>query len=360
MRSRGLVAALAAGLLGTLAGGCSSGPLSYVVLYLQSSTTTPILGVTDVDVQVLKGTNLMKALTYHHDAVNIGMDMLTSLSISFTSDQVGAVSFVVGVRASGCLIASGFGSATIQRGGRTDATVALSPLSGCPSRDGGADGGDIFAGCDPVTPTCGPNMTCQIDCTLRLGECTAGGTGGPGTTCTRNSDCIPGSQCFDYTSTGCPVKVCLRFCNTIAECAQPGADAGVNPGSLCEGPVECSGFTTGYRTCTFGCDPRLAAVSAGSTGCPTGLSCLIVGDSDQVDCACPEATRIKHEGDDCARASDCAPGLVCDLMTGGGKCRPVCHCATQGGGCTVDDNDCPTANTRCVPLAGDALYGVCL
>jgi hypothetical protein len=359
---RRAVAALAVGLLGASVPACSSGPISYIVLTLKSSTATmPIFAVTDVDVHVFKqGGAEMNALSYHHAPLDIGMDGSTTLSVSFTGSQSGNVSLVVEARASGCLVATGTAPGVIQRGARTDTTVTLSAVTGCPGRDGGTESGAIFPGCDPVNPSCGANMTCQVNCMHALGECTAGGSRPAGSTCSMNSDCTPGTQCFDYTPTGCPVKVCLRFCNTVAECAQPGPDAGVNPGSVCAGPVECMGVTTGYHTCTFGCDPRLAAITSGAVGCPTGLSCLLVGDNDQVDCACPESTRTKHEGEDCQHAYECAPGLVCDLMNGMGKCRPICHCAAQGGNCTAADSDCPTANTRCVPLATDTIYGACL
>jgi hypothetical protein len=347
--------------LTALAAGCSSGPVSYVVLTLQSATPTPITGVTDVEVQVMKGTTQMKTLTYHHDPFTIDMATpSTTLSVSFTSNEVGNVTFNVNARASSCLVGMGVSAAAIQRGGRADATVVLEMVNGCPQpADGGAP--DAFPGCDPVTPACGPGMTCQVDCSKKLGECTAGGTRGPGSACSANSDCMPGTQCFDYTTIGCGVKVCLRFCNTVAECAQPAPDAGVSPGSLCMGPVACGGVLTAYHTCTFGCDPRLSAASAGTTGCPAGLACLVIGKGDQVDCACAESTRTKTEGQSCTRAVDCVPGLVCDIMTGGaGTCRPICHCKAQGTTCTATENDCPTANTHCVPLTDDVLYGACI
>jgi hypothetical protein len=358
--SRAAAASLAA-LVGALAGGCSSGPTSYVVLTLHSSKPMPIMGVTDIGVQVLKGTTQMKTLTYHHDPLTIDQNTNTTLSVSFTGSEVGNVSFVVEALVTGCVVGTGATSAAIQRGGTAYApTVMLDAVSGCPQGDGGA-GPDAFPGCDPVSPQCGDGgMTCQVNCQKRLGECTPGGNGAPGSVCQQNSDCTPGTQCFDYSGTGCNVKVCLRFCNTVAECPQPGPSAGVNPGSVCMGPVECSGIATAYHTCTFGCDPRQSAIASGNTGCPSGLSCLLVGRADQVDCACPESTRVGTEGAACAQAVDCAPGLVCDLMSGVGKCRPLCHCVAQGASCTINDNDCPTAGTKCVPLTDDTLYGACI
>src|SRR5262249_9165953 len=162
---------------------------------------TPITGVTDVSVQVMKGDTLMKTLTYHHDALNIDMSTPTTLSVSFTSDQVGNVRFDVQAFASGCLVATGVTSAAIQRGARADASVALDAVPGCPNPgDGGAP--DAFPGCDPVTPACGAGMTCAVNCTRRIAECSAGGTKGPGSVCSQNSECMPGTQCFDYTQTG--------------------------------------------------------------------------------------------------------------------------------------------------------------
>jgi len=203
-------------------------------------------------------------------------------------------------------------------------------------------------------------MTCQVNCRTKLAECTAAGSGAPGSTCQMNSDCTPGTQCFDYSGTGCNVKLCLRFCNSAAQCTQPGPEAGVTPGSVCMGPVQCSGAPTAYHTCTFACDPRFAAASSGATGCPSGLACLVVGTADQVDCACAEATRTKREGDACTLAADCEPGLVCDFIGGSGTCRPLCRCDLVGTSCSNAQNDCPTAGTHCAPLLYDTLYGACI
>src|SRR5206468_11589412 len=118
---------------------------------------------------------------------------------------------------------------------------------------------------------------------------------------------------------------------------------------LCAGPVQCNGTPTAYHTCTFSCDPRRAAVSGGTAGCPTGLSCLVVGAMDQVDCACPEATRTKTEGQTCATAAECAPGLICNFMGGTQTCRAVCRCDAQGLSCTATAGDCP-GSTHCAAL----------
>jgi hypothetical protein len=210
-------------------------------------------------------------------------------------------------------------------------------------------------------------------------ECTAGGTHAAGQPCASNKDCAPGTQCFNYASTGCNVKICLRFCNGDDGCAAPrdgGADGGVvdagadgaapdgqtgqnsGPRSLCQGPVNCGTVTTAYHTCTFACDPRLAAANAGTTACPTGLSCLVVGGMDQVDCACAEATRTKTEGMDCQNGSECAPGYICNIMGDTKKCRAVCRCDAVNGVCATA-NECAGGKT-CTALQNETTFGVCL
>ena len=83
---------------------------------------------------------------------------------------------------------------------------------------------------------------------------------------------------------------------------------------------------------------------------------------DQVDCACPEATRTKQENEACTSASDCAPGLLCNMMAATRVCRPICRCdANAAGTCTnTTANDCPTTGTTCRPLTNNTIYGICL
>jgi hypothetical protein len=332
------------------------------VLTLQAHNPPPINGVTDVVVTAFKGTTLMKALTYTPAAPFDLAQTSTNetLSVSFTDGVVGTVTLEVEARnAAGCTIGLGVVDANIKKGGRVDVTVPLDAENDCSHLDGGGgDGaaGGTFPGCDPVPPTCAAGDTCQVNCSTSRAECTLGGTGAPGTACLHNSDCSPGSQCFDYSLTGCPVQLCLRFCDSAAQCA-PASDGGVGPGSVCAGPVQCKGAATGYHTCTFSCDPRNAAVAAGGTGCPAGLACLVVGSMDQVDCACPEATRTKHEGETCSGSADCAPGLIC--LLGSQTCRAICRCDAQSFNCTANAGDCPSG-TRCSALTNDTIYGVCL
>jgi len=226
-----------------------------------------------------------------------------------------------------------------------------------------------FRGCDPVAPLCGGGKTCQVNCDTRMGECITGGTGVRGSACTNNNNCMPGTQCFDYASAGCDVKLCLRFCNDDNGCLASAADGGAGDGggaemggaavgtrSVCAGPVQCMGVATAYHTCTFACDPRQTATAA--SGCPAGLACLIVANMDQVDCGCAEKTRTGTDGVNCTSSTQCAPGYVCNMLGNSQKCRAVCRCDASGMTCTAP-NTCANSKT-CSALMNDTTFGACL
>ena len=372
MRSRSVLLATAALALGVSA--CSDSPVSFIVLSLQSATATPIPGVDKIRVRVLKGTTQMRDLTYDGKGATIDQVTVNTLSVGFSGSESGLIDFDVDVvNSAGCTIGHGTAKKQIAVNSVAEVIVPLTagtfcaPDGGVP--DGGPEGG-VLPGCDPVDPAsaatgtmCTATQTCQVDCMPPSGvpprnECTAGGSGAPGTTCTTNADCQPGTQCFNYAVTGCMTRVCLRFCNTAQDCAAFGAGGG-GPGSFCEGPVMCPSFLTAYHTCTFNCDPR-AAAAATRGGCPGSLACLMPGDMDQVDCACAEG-RMKRENEACTGASECAPGLLCNMMGTTQVCRPICRCdANAAGTCTNTTNDCPTSGTVCRPLTRNTIYGVCL
>jgi len=377
MRSRASVIAIATATLalGGL-GACSESPVSFVVLSLQSATATPIPGVDKIRVSVAKGQTQMRVLTYDGKGATIDQVTMNTLSVGFSSGESGLITFDVDVmNAAGCTVGHGTTSKDIAVGAVATATVALAagticvPDGGAPD-SGGPEGG-VLPGCDPVNPSstsagtmCTATQTCQVNCMPASGasprnECTMGGSGAPGATCNSNADCQPGTQCFNYAVTGCATKVCLRFCNTNQDCAAFGAGGG-GPGSFCEGPVMCPSFLTAYNTCTFNCDPR-AAAAATRGGCPGALACVMPGSMDQVDCACPEATRTKRENEACTGAADCAPGLLCNMMGTTRVCRPICRCdANAAGTCTNTTPDCPTTGTVCRPLTNNTIYGICL
>jgi hypothetical protein len=373
MRSeRHLAAAVASALL--IAAGCSS-PESYIVLTLHSMTATPIGSVANIEVDVTNGIVTARTLTYAAHDMTIDQTNKT-LSVGFSGSETGSVTLnVKALDSAGCTIGTGGVQQQIKKGGVAFATVSLAAAMDCTRADGGApdvQDGSSLPGCDPVNPqamaagitTCTATQTCQVDCTppdagAPRNECITGGSGPAGTICNSNADCQPGTQCFNYANTGCNVKVCLRFCSGDPDCAPVGA-SGAGPGSFCQGPVMCPTFLTAYHTCTFNCDPR-AAAAAGRGGCPMGLACVMPGSMDEVDCACPEATRTKAEGATCTSAADCATGLICNRMSGNLTCRPICRCdANASGACTATTNDCPTAGTTCHAVTNNKIYGICL
>jgi hypothetical protein len=327
---------------------------SFVVLSLRVAQTSSLVDVSEVRVTVTSETKVT-TLVYPGKHQTIGPDVGTSLSVSFGDDQTGTVVFdVQAVTPTGCAV--GHDSTVIRKRAVALLPIALTPATCAPATDGGAgDSPDaVFPGCDPTLRTCGEGMTCHINCTVNQGTCTKAGTGGHGSACQNdNKNCQPGTQCFDYSSLGCNATACLKFCKSNSDCSGV-TDGGVGNGAVCLGEVQCSGKSSGYKTCSFDCDPRDTA----TIGCPVGLKCFRVqGDMDQVDCLCPGAARVKPEGADCPSASDCAPGLICNEMgvTGGvpnRKCRKLCK--------RSDNNaDCPAGQT-CTMQAANNIYGVCL
>jgi len=382
MRSRPvLFAAMFGGAL-QAAAGCSN-PDSFVVLSLQSHTSTPITDIAQIEVDVSNGTHPTRILFYKtHDMTMIDQVTERTLSVGFSCNETGTATFVVtALNDVGCSLGTDTARVEIVKGGVAKGSVSLAALLDCSRVDGGAPDGPVgmtLPGCDPVNPqnpppsdggvtACTATQTCQVDCTPDAGvprnECIPGGTGKAGTACSMNVDCEPGTQCFDYSNTGAAckdLKLCLRFCNNDSDCTPVGA-GGTGPGSFCQGPVMCETFLTAYHTCSFNCDPRATAASTRG-GCPTRLACATIGLHDQVDCICPESTRTKTEGMTCTGAADCAPGLICNRMNNNLTCRPICRCDANAAGtaCTNTTNDCPTANTRCQPLSTNTIYGVCL
>ena len=390
------MAPLLAALAAVSAGACHK-PKSFIVLNLHSADTRQISGVNRVVVDVKQASSgLDTMLTYlvkktpqdPQGTIVLNQTNVNDLSVSFTGGRSGPV--VMGIKVFDdsipCEVGSVEGVTVIIRQGDIVETQPI-PVTAesCPTpSDGGVDAqeGDAFPGCDPAEPglVCTPTQTCQVNCKTSTGECTDGGTGGPGAPCTMNLDCAPGLQCFDYSGTGCGVHICLHFCHDDNACGSGGVDAGASqstgdagadggaeagaapisslPRSVCQGNVSCNGTNTAYHTCTFGCDPTLVALGAGTTRCPAGLSCLVVGAMDQVDCACG-ASRKAMDGDTCTMGgTECAPGYICNTMNDALKCRAICRCDAKNGVCTAPP-ECG-GGKGCTALTNDTIFGVCL
>jgi hypothetical protein len=349
-------------LLGLGAGGlgCSS-PQSYIVLVLQSSAPSPIANIAQISVVVSQGTTEMQTLIY--PAANLAVvngdanANMGTLSVGFSGNQAGDIKFTVtALDGRGCAIGSGGSLINIIKGATNEGIVFLAPERLCAGDAGAPDvpPGTPFPGCDPTGLSCPATQSCQVDCHTLSNVCATSGSNAAGGSCSSTAGCLAGSQCFDYSSLGCGVQLCLRFCATDGDCAAFG-DGGVGPGSFCRDPVACGGA---FRTCTFSCDPTAAAAGAGGsparTGCPAGRTCAIPSSMDHVDCTCPQPTQIGEENAPCTNTAQCAPGFLCEQT-----CRAICRCDASNGICTAP-NDCPTARTTCTPVPNQSIYGVCL
>jgi hypothetical protein len=366
--------------LALAAASACSNPQSFIVLNLHVAATDiadEIAGITDITVTASKTLSPTTNRTLNYDARVIDGGSLTltkagdrTLSVSFSGDESGTVTFdVVALDSQRCVVGMGQATQQIRKGGSTEVPVPMASMHDC-STDGGAPDGSApgtpFPGCDPVNPgtrdagvtTCSPVQTCQVNCSVRRNECIMGGLGAPGTVCMNNGSCQPGTQCFDYTATGCGTKVCLRFCSSDTECAAFGAGGG-GPGSVCQGRVVCGAGDTAYHTCTFSCDPTASAAVARG-GCPGSLACLMPTSMDEVDCACPEPTRTKTDGQACTSAADCAPGFICNLMGTTRTCRAICRCNKNAAGACTTTNTCAATGTTCSPVTNNTIFGICL
>lgn len=255
-----------------------------------------------------------------------------TFSVEFDSSRSGDATFEVEPRdRSGVSLGKGSAAATLAKEGVVSVTVRVS-LAGLL--------------CSPYAPatTCGAGATCGLVCEQGMpaaGICYPAGSGKPGEVCASNSDCAPGSQCFDFSTAGCPVKTCLRFCDhDDAACDETDA--------YCNVPIAC-GTGAPFLACSRPCDPAVA----GTTGCASGLGCFVYAD-ETTDCACPGTGTV---GSSCTQNSDCTSGTSCivpvqvDAGAGTGACRPICRLASPA---------CPGGLT-CRPFdqAKRNLYGYC-
>ena len=145
-----------------------------------------------------------------------------TFSVQFSTSRGGPTTFgVEPLDVASTVLGYGEAKAAIEKEKVFKVTVLVEPGAVRPVQ--GMDGG-----CDPYQPaiTCGAGHTCGLLCSdgqPAVGMCYVAGPALPGQTCASNNDCSPGSQCFTFSASGCPVMTCLRFCQGDAACGEAGA-----------------------------------------------------------------------------------------------------------------------------------------
>lgn len=253
------------------------------------------------------------------------------------STGLGVLAVLVAVAVVGCSGTSPAPSdAGTVDGGRTDA--------------GASDGGGSDAGlsCFVTSQTSCP---AGDKCTLGdsgTGECVATGTVAVGQQCTFSStnvdDCVAGGFCVAHSAT---VDLCRSFCASDVNCDQtPVASGGTaEPTNV----AHCYISVGQAKVCTDPCNPVTAA---GTTGCATGLACVVavtVGLEEYTDC---EAAGTGGEGATCTGNADCSAGYTCLNNGTTSNCRQTCRNNVAA--------DCAIGTDLCFALnASDTMFGVC-
>src|SRR5688572_5074196 len=118
MRSRSALLAIVVATAALGLGACSDSPVSFIVLSLESATTTPITGVDRIRVSVAKGQTQMRTLVYDGKGATIDQVTVNTLSVGFSSGESGTIDFMVDVmNTAGCTIGHGTVSKAITVGG---------------------------------------------------------------------------------------------------------------------------------------------------------------------------------------------------------------------------------------------------
>ena len=191
----------------------------------------------------------------------------------------------------------------------------------------GGNGGNGGNG-DTMGPAPCPSGGCPSGqkCTLVQGlvpGCARPGSGGAGTSCTQDSECMTGTWCDKPLGGG----RCVAFC---ADANDTSCATTMAAGSVCIPLTD--GFSQVAAFCTMVCDPFTA-----TSACTEAEDCKLVDNSGHGGCfslaAMPAA-----EGEDCTYINDCARGLDCLTAGGSGTCHHVCnstHMCPSGGTCTA-------------------------
>ena len=340
-------------------GACADDTYAVVSVLTYSGS---IDGVTQFRVRVESG-SAQDVLYYPQqptESLHLDTTHPITFSVQFSASHAGPATFEVeplGATPQGAAVGYGKVAGTIEKGKVVNVAVvvvlgALRPEHGVDA--GAGDSGTSQLSCDPYAPgsACGANQTCGLLCSAdqpAVGMCYAAGPGTPGAACASNNDCVPGSQCFTFTATGCSVMTCLRFCNSDTMCGEPNA--------FCNVPIQC-GSTPPFTACSRPCDPT----GTGTVGCAVGLSCFVYA-GETTDCACPgqgDVGAACTQNSGCngeALCAGCRAGLSCVVPagsaagSGSGVCRPICTLATPA---------CPSGTT-CHAFDGSTrlVHGFC-
>lgn len=202
----------------------------------------------------------------------------------------------------------------------------------------------VSPACDPMQPvaTCGSGQNCAFVCDSNKQAktvCVSSHLTKPGEVCSDLADCVPGSECFEFTCLGTSIKTCRQFCTSDADCGT---------GATCSLSISCSASSSQARICSRPCDPTGNATG----GCVPGLRCFVYS-GEVTDCACSPSTRTGTVGQVCTSDDGCMPGLTCVDRGGQKSCRPLCVLTATAG--------CPTGTT-CTALSSPVykVYGACL
>jgi len=198
--------------------------------------------------------------------------------------------------------------------------------------------------CDPMAPAeiCGAGKTCALVCDQDSRQemlCFSAGQVNPGDPCTYTTDCLPGSECFEFkacSTAAQPRKTCRQFCNVDSDC---GAGS-------CNTSVSCNTTSTSLRLCSRPCDPTGDATGS----CATGLFCFIYT-GEITDCACLDQSRVGAVGVSCTTDENCQPGLMCVDRGGSKSCQTICQLSSP---------KCPTGTCTRLTNPDYQVFGACL
>ncbi len=266
--------------------------------------------------------------------------------------KLGAYLFVAGATAAFSFAACGFPAIGYSDAGNTNSSTSTSGGMGGQTSGMGGFGGESGMGGEGGTGpecvygdvgSCGPGNKCELldeDAGPAGGvECIPAGMRPDFAACSTSSDCLDGAYCDRFN------EVCQRVC----------AGGDCQPGQMCRpavGPDQM--FAKNVTVCSANCHPISGdpcSLLAGPVNCY---------DVEDVGWECVKSEG-KAEGDPCAGASECGPGMGCFTTGGDFFCRQWCQNPEVGGNMT----ECGSGSACFkLPLPGafhnGVEYGLCL